>query len=354
LYAAGANAFALDFSLGSPEDLIRACEIIRMASKKRHPFPTIVANLQRFGGVDIVKKLNSPEPATRKSRIDWKFITNLGIDWIVLPPATSIDIDAEIRARIGGETRIVATLDRASMSDAFEPIVEASDAVLIVQNDVGADSLSIDAQRNIIEVCSRLRRPAIIEIPISESAISTRPNSSAGSLKINAAMHIGEDAVMLSMESLPDEKHRYEVVELVGKAMEENECNFSRGKCAKDEAAVPHKSVIDAVCAAAKEAAEFSCADVVVLFTSSLETIVRCSKMCFQVPIILVTESHALASKSALCRGVHPVIAKKEFNIEQIRKTAKVIASDRGFTTAGDLIVVLDDISGNSVMICRL
>ncbi|MDR0678055.1 MAG: hypothetical protein LBF44_00795 [Holosporaceae bacterium] len=352
LYAAGADAFSLDFSSGSLEDYARVCEIIRIIGKKHHTFPTILADLQEFNKTDI-EKLSSSALAIRKNKIDWKFITDLGIDWIVLPPTMSVEDIAEVKDKVNNGAGIVATLDKSSIANAFEPIVEISDAILISNGNIGADSLSADVQQNIIGICSRLRRPAIIGIQISESAVSASSSSPVGSLKLDDTMYMDEDAVMLFIGSLA-EKYQYEVVKFVGKAMDGNECNFSRGKYTKNEAALPNKNVIDAICAAAKEAAESSCADIIVLFTGSLETIIRCSRICVQVPIILVTESSALASKSGLCRGIYPAISKKEFNIEQICKTAKVIVLDHGFATAGDLIVVLDDISGNSVIICRL
>ncbi|MDR1982217.1 MAG: hypothetical protein LBQ08_00235 [Holosporaceae bacterium] len=331
LYAAGVDVFGLNFSSGSHKGYIRICDGIRTIGKKYHTFPTILANLRSL----------NPEA---KDRINWESILNLGVDWIILPPAQNIEEIEMIKNKIDGRAGIISILEKSSVN-AFEPMIEATDAILI------SEGFSTNVQEDIVKACNRLGRPVIIEMRISESVVSAKSKSKIGNMK--TVIYPGIDAVMLSIESSP-EKHQFEIVELIHSIMGKNEKDSSRIKYTEGVAAAPNKNTIDAICAAAKEAAEFSCANVIVLFTDSLKTILRCSRMRIRIPIILVTESLTLASKSGLCGGIYPAISKKEFNIEQICKTAKTIVLDRGFAAIGDNIVVLDDISGNSVTICRL
>jgi pyruvate kinase len=296
--------------------------------RKRRTFPTILAKLPKSN-------------VEKKDRTDWKFVFDLGVDWIVLPSTASIEDLENIKNKINGQMGIISILEKSSMINAFEPMIEASDAILISNGSAVADFLSADVREDIVRTCNRLGRPVIMEAQVFES-----------DKKLNISDTEGIDAAMLFCETLP-EKRQFEIIEFIQDIMHKSELDQSRIN-AENETVSPNKSVVDAICIAAKEAAEFSCANIILLFTNSLKTILRCSRMRMRIPIVLVTESFRLAGRSGICRGIYPVISQKEFNIEQICKVAKAIALDYKFATTGDYIIVLDDISSNSISVCKI
>jgi pyruvate kinase len=138
------------------------------------------------------------------------------------------------------------------------------------------------------------------------------------------------------------------------KIIEKTESDPSRIKCMEDDALRPHKTMVDAVCAAAKEATEYSGAVAIVLFANSLESVVRCSRLRPLAPIIFITDCFELASRAGLCCGVYSVVARKELDTDQMCRVAKSIVTEQKIAAIGDNIVVVNAFSDTSVTICRI
>jgi pyruvate kinase len=165
------------------------------------------------------------------------------------------------------------------------------------------------------------------------------------------AIYQGVDAVMLSAETATG-LHPFEAVKIMNKIVEKTESDTL--KAFENEYFLPQKTTLDAVCAAAKNAAEYSDTVAIVMFSDSFEAACRCARLRPEVPVIFVTESPKLAGKVGVCCGVFAVVAKKEFEVEQMNKTAKYIVSEFKCAAVGDNVVVLNNISGNSVTICKM
>jgi pyruvate kinase len=293
---------------------------------------------------------------TKKDLADLEFALELGVDWIVLSFVQSVEDVERARDIIKGRAGVISKLEKPLAIRALDPIIEASDAIMIARGDLGVeiDHENVPSiQRNAIEACQRLGRPVIVATQMLESMIVSPTPTRAEVSDVANAVYQGADATMLSAESAVGQ-YPFEAVEMMNKIIEKTELDPLKVKYTEDEARSPYKTVIDAICIAAKNAAEFSCANAIILFSDSFETVSRCSRMRPKVPIVFVSDSFALASKCGLCYGVYSVVAKKEFEVEQICKTAKSIAMDHKFATKGDNIVVLNDVSGNSVTICEL
>ncbi|MDR2067887.1 MAG: pyruvate kinase [Holosporaceae bacterium] len=298
-----------------------------------------------------------PIPAlTEKDRKDLNFALGLGVNWVAISFVQSVDDVENAKKIIDGRAGIISKLEKPMAIKALEPIVEASDAVMIARGDLGVEMNQEDVpaiQKRIINVCHRLGRPVIVATQMLESMISAPSPTRAEVSDVATAVYSGADATMLSAESASGQ-YPFESIDIMSKIITKTESDPCCLRRLEDDAQLPNRTVVDALCVAAKDAAEFSCANAIVLFTDSFDTVVRCSRMRPVVPIILVVDTEILACKAGLCNGVYAVISKKEFNFEKICKFAKDIAAEHKFAAAGDVIVVLSDISENSLSICRL
>jgi len=186
-----------------------------------------------------------------------------------------------------------------------------------------------------------------------ESMINFPSPTRAEVSDVATAVYSGADATMLSAESASGQ-HPIEAVSMMSRIIAHVEKDRYCVRYIEDDSQIPQRTVVDAICAAAKDAAEYSEAKAIVLFTESFETVVRCSRLRPRTPIIFVNNSKRLADKAALCYGVYSVVAKKEFDMTVMSKTAKEIVLQHKFAEAGDNIVVLNDISGCSIDLCGI
>ncbi|MDR0631976.1 MAG: pyruvate kinase [Holosporaceae bacterium] len=293
---------------------------------------------------------------TKKDLADLEFALELGADWIVLSFVQSVEDVEKAKNIINGRAGVISKLEKPQAIKALEPIINASDAIMIARGDLGVEVGQENVpsiQKRAIGACQRLGRPVIVATQMLESMIVSPTPTRAEVSDVANAVYQGVDAIMLSAESAVGQ-YPFEAVEMMDKIIEKTESDPLRVKYVEDEIRLPHRTTLDAICMAAKNAAEYSCASAIVLFSNSFEAVSRCSRMRPRVPIVFVSDSFGLASKCGLCGGVYSVIAKKEFEIEHMYKTAKTIAMYHKFAAKGDNIVVLNNISGNSVAICEL
>ncbi|MDR1560997.1 MAG: pyruvate kinase [Holosporaceae bacterium] len=298
-----------------------------------------------------------PIPAlTEKDMADLSFALKLGADWVALSFVQSVRDIEEAKKIINGKAGVISKLEKPLAIKALESIVEASDAIMIARGDLGVEMNPEDVpsvQRRIINTCHRVGRPVIVATQMLESMIASPSPTRAEASDIATAIYSGTDATMLSAESASGQ-YPFEAVEIMSKIITKTESDPSCPRQLENDTQLPANTITDAVCMAAKEASQYSCSNVIVLFANSFQSVVRCSRMRPRCPIILVTDSLEIARKAGLCYGVFAVTAKKEFEIEQICNIAKVVATEYLFASAGDNIVVINDISGHSVNICTL
>jgi pyruvate kinase len=302
-------------------------------------------------GLNIPNILLPIPSLTEKDLKDLNFALGLGVDWVALSFVQSVE-DIECAKNITkGRAGIVSKLEKPLAIDALEPIINASDAVMIARGDLGVELNQEDLpaiQRNIIKVCRRLGRPVIVATQMLESMITSPIPTRAEVSDVANAIYQGADAVMLSAESATGQ-YPFESVNIMGKIIEKTE--FDSLKTTSDEDLMPLGTVLDASCVAARVAVICSFARVLLLFTDSFETVLRCSRMRPPAPIILVTELPSLAYKAGLCKGIQAMVAKKEFSAEQVNNTARYVAAEYKFASSGDNIVVLNDNPGNSIAV---
>lgn len=298
-----------------------------------------------------------PIPAlTEKDKKDLDFALHLGVDWVALSFVQNVDDVEEAKKIINGRARVMSKLEKPLAIKALDPIVEASDAIMVARGDLGVEMKQEELpriQREIISACHRIGRPVVVATQMLESMICSPSPTRAEVSDVATAIYSGADAVMLSAETASG-KYPFESVNIMDKVIQNTEADPSCIFCVEDNSQLPIHSVVDAICNAAKQAAEYSDAAIIVQFADTIDAIARCSRMRPRCPILAVVSNHELARKAGVYNGVYAVIYKQEFAIENICKNAKAIAAERYFAKIGDNIVVLNHIAGNSVHVCKL
>jgi pyruvate kinase len=293
---------------------------------------------------------------TNKDLKDLSFALELGVDWIVLSFVQDVKDVERARDIIKDRAGIISKIEKPSAVESLEPIAAASDAIMVARGDLGVETDQEDLpriQRNIVEVCHRLGRPVIIATHMLESMTNSPVPTRAEVSDVANAVYQSADATMLSAETAAG-RYPIEAVEMMKKIIEKTELDPSHIKYTEDNSLLPNKTVTDAVCVAARNAAEYSDAVAIVLFANSVESVVRCSRMRPSVPVIFVTDSLELAGRVGLCYGVHAVTARKELDADQMCKTAKCIATEKKIASIGDNIVVVNVFTDTSIIICRV
>ena len=313
----------------------------------------VLSNRKGVNVPDVVLKIPI---LTEKDKADLDFALNLGVDWVAVSFVQTVEDMIDAKRVIDGRAGAVAKLEKPMAIQAMAPIIEVSDAVMIARGDLGVEMRPEELppiQRQIISTCHRMGRPVIVATQMLESMIDCPTPTRAEISDIATAVYSGADATMLSAETASG-KYPFEAVKIMSKTISHIEADPQCLRRLEDDATLPQCSVIDAISAAAKSAAEHSCAKAIVLFTDSFETVVRCSRLRPKAPIILVCDSKKLASKAGLCHAVFSVVVKKEFDVGAMTKLSKKIAKDNKFADTGDVVVVMNDITGNTVEVCKL
>lgn len=307
-------------------------------------------------GVNVPHVMLKIPVLPEKDLKDLDFALGLGVDWVAVSFVQSVEDVNSAKEIIKGRAGVISKLEKPLAIKSLEPIVKASDAIMIARGDLGVEMNPEEVppiQRRIINACHRLGRPVIVATQMLESMITT-PSPTRGEVSdVATAVYSGADATMLSAESASGQ-YPFEAVSMMSKIIKHVENDPYCIRRLEDDTQLPQCTIIDGICMAAKNAAEYSCAGAIVLFTESFDSVVRCSRLRPKTPIILVTDSAKLASKSGLCYGVYSVVSKKEFELNMMSATAKIIVSEHKFANIGDNIIVVNDISGSSLEICRI
>lgn len=316
-------------------------------------------------GVNVPQvKLNIPI-LTEKDKKDLQFALELGVDWIACSFVQTVDDVVDVKNMVDGRAGVISKLEKPLAIQALEPIIELSDAVMVARGDLGVEMNPEEVpgvQRRIISTCRRMGKPVIVATHMLESMIASPAPTRAEVSDVATAVYSGADATMLSAESASG-KYPLEAVSMMDRTVRCVESDPYRQRklereAAEDDVVVPHRSTLDAICFAAKEAAEYSCASVIVMFSENFESVVRCSKIRPRVPVILVTRSGKLANKVGVCYGIQAVrenvFDNKAFDREDMNRVAIRISKSLGFAQIGDNMVILSDLGSCSVEICQV
>ena len=287
----------------------------------------------------------SADALTDKDRADLKHAVATGVDFIAVSfPRCAQDMH-EARKLVqaaGGNTDLVAKIERAEALDDLPALIAASDAVMVARGDLGVEIGDAELpwrQKQIISQAREMNRMVITATQMMESMISNPVPTRAEVLDVANAVMDGTDAVMLSAETAMG-KYPVKVVEAMarvcvgaerGRPTERSGIGFDSHFQKTDEA----------IAMATVWTARHMRAEAIVALTESGSTPLLMSRDTTQIPIYAMTRHQSTRRRMALCRGVYPI----EFEptaLETLTPVREAIAclKQRGLVADGERVLV--------------
>ena len=144
---------------------------------------------------------------TEKDAEDLEFALKNGVDAIAVSFVRTAEDVSLVRNRVaalGGETWIIAKLEKPQAIEHLDAILTAADAIMVARGDLGVElpPEQVPAiQKRIIRRAAELRKPVITATQMLESMVSSRLPTRAEATDVANAILDGTDCLMLSGES---------------------------------------------------------------------------------------------------------------------------------------------------------
>ncbi|HCI54112.1 MAG TPA: pyruvate kinase [Gallionella sp.] len=244
----------------------------------------------------------------------------------------------------GGQSLLMAKIERAEAIPALADIIEASDAIMVARGDLSVevgDAAVPGLQKRMIKMARAKNRLVITATQMMESMITNPIPTRAEVSDVANAVLDGTDAVMLSAETAVGD-YPVETIEAMARICINAEQQVDDH--AIDQRAVAHKftRIDQSIAMSALFAASHFKVKAIVALTQSGSTALWMSRVNAGVPIFALTPVHATLTKVTLFSGVHPVL----FPSRDVKNTAQELIDaeqklvEMGCVQDGDLIVV--------------
>ncbi len=286
-----------------------------------------------------------PLPAlTEKDLEDLKLAVELGVDYLALSfvrEAEDIVACQQHLSDHGCRAGVIAKLEKLEAIRNLSKILEVADAVMVARGDLGVELKLGDlpaVQKEVIDRANRAGVPVITATEMLESMVTSNRPTRAEASDVANAIWDGTDAVMLSQETSVG-AHPIEAVRAMARI-----CQSAQRHPAFQRAPQMWREpgqVGSAIAHAAATAADELGARVIIAFTESGTTALRCSKARPRVPVIAASPHPEVLRKTALYSGVIPLLVSPGTDTDNMVANATSAARDGGLVRAGDRVVVV-------------
>ena len=286
-----------------------------------------------------------PLPAlTEKDLEDLKLAVELGVDYLALSfvrKAEDILACQQHLSDHGCKAAVIAKLEKLEAIRNLNKILEVADAVMVARGDLGVELKLGDlpaVQKEVIDRANRAGVPVITATEMLESMVTSNRPTRAEASDVANAIWDGTDAVMLSQETSIG-AHPIEAVRAMARI-----CLSAQRHPAFQRAPQMWREpgeVGSAIAHAAANAADELGARVIIAFTESGTTALRCSKARPRVPVIAASPHPEVLRKTALYSGVIPLLVSPGSDTDQMVANATSAARDEGLVKPGDRVVVV-------------
>ena len=310
--------------------------------------PRVTARVLHGGPLTSHKGINLPGVSvsapsiTEKDAEDAAFAVKQDLDFIALSFVRKAADIAELRTMISKSMLVVAKIEKDSALENIESIVRASDGVMVARGDLGVELPFEEvpyAQKRIIAICNRLRRPVITATQMLESMIThPRPTRAEASDVANAILD-GTDAVMLSAETATGQYPRL-AVEAMSRIIAEIESKPQQWR--RDDRRTGEVAVATefAIAAASSAAVTMLDAPALIVFTKSGFSARVVASHRPSVPILVLTDIRKTFRQLALVWGVIPELVPHCSTYEEMVRLGLEVVRRRALAASGDRVVV--------------
>ncbi len=335
------------------DDGLIECRVKKIDKKARTAVcRTIIGGtLSSNKGINLPGVSVSVDSVTRKDIEFLKLGIKLKVDFIaqsfVRDKKDIIRVKNEID-KSGSTIKIIAKIEKHEAVNAFDSILEVSDAIMVARGDLG---IEIDAeevpsvQKNIIKKSNLKGKPVITATQMLNSMIiSPRPTRAEVSDVANAIID-GSDAVMLSGETAVG-KYPVKALEMMIRITGETEKTLDYDAILRNNAilrkklGIPHNTITEAISFAACEIGNILQVDAIITSTESGFTARQVSKSRPRSMIIGTSPNKWVVRQLMLSWGIIPILTRSSKNIDGMIKEDIRAAKEKGYIRSKDTVVI--------------
>lgn len=299
-------------------------------------------------GINLPGIVVSAPALTQKDMSDLEFALEHAVDYVGLSFVQRVSDVHDLRRLVDGRALIIAKIEKDSALEDIEPILAASDAVMVARGDLGVE-LPFErvplAQKRIVFLANLHGRPVITATQMLESMMEHSRPTRAEASDIANAVFDGTDAVMLSGETAAG-RYPFLAVDAMVRIIAEIERAHVMDEGPRyDVPSSRHLRVgatatEHAIAAATVEAARRLGAPAIVTLTRSGSTSRLVSSYRPALPIVGVSNEKTTWRQLALVWGVHPVLFNGEIGYDNMVAAGREYILKHRIGKRGQRIVV--------------
>jgi len=280
---------------------------------------------------------------TEKDMRDIKTAAELQADFLgVSFPRSGADIRwaRDLMRKAGGNSLIVAKIERAEAITALEEILEASDAIMVARGDLAVevgDAIVPALQKRMIRMARERNRAVITATQMMESMITNPIPTRAEVSDVANAVLDGTDAVMLSAETATGEYPVETVAAMARVCVEAEKEEFGTVERRREG---PPTELEEAIARATMFTANNLDIKAIAAMTQSGKTVLLMSRLPSAVPIYAMSSVTETRRRVTLFRGVYPVKFKGARDPEKALNMAEDELLQRGAVQNGDYMIL--------------
>jgi pyruvate kinase len=313
-------------------------------------------------GINVPGTTVSASTLTEKDQKDIRFGVAEGVDYMALSfvrGPEDVQTARRLVAECGGDQPIIAKIERAEAITALDSLLEEADGVMIARGDLGVEmgpEIVPILQKRIIAKANQYRRLVITATQMLESMTQHPSPTRAEASDVANAIFDGTDAVMLSAETARGQ-YPVESVQVMDRIVRvaESETMLSNIDTVERSAGREHRSIPEAMCAAAASASAATQAAAIAAFSESGTTARLLSKQRPMAPIVSFTPHEPVRQRMALYWGVLPrLLARVQDPDDRVHAVEQRLVKE-ALAGSGDCVVLLSgavtgQLGGTNVM----
>ena len=284
---------------------------------------------------------------TEKDFDDLEFALKNGVDAIAVSFVRTAEDVSLVRNRVaayGGETWIIAKLEKPQAIEHLDAILTAADAIMVARGDLGVElpPEQVPAiQKHIIRRAAEFRKPVITATQMLESMIENPRPTRAEVSDVANAVYDGTDAVMLSGESAVG-KYPVEAVSMMARIVVDAERNIKESEFSdRRMQRRAQLTIAETICEATAHAADDLDLRAIALFTESGSTERKLSKYHPSAPIFAFSPVEVTINRLNLLWGAIPILCPKINSNEAMVECAENLLAEGGYVKARDVIAIV-------------
>ncbi len=282
---------------------------------------------------------------TDKDTEDLEFAIKNGVDAIAVSFVRTAEDVRLVRNRVsayGGETWIIAKLEKPQAIRHLDDILQAADGIMVARGDLGVEvpPEKVPAiQKHIIQRAAEYRKPVITATQMLESMIENPRPTRAEVSDVANAVYDGTDAVMLSGESAVG-KYPVETVSMMARIVSEAERHM-KDSPESHRLRATHLSIAETICEATAHAADDLDLRGIALFTESGATARQLSKYHPSAPIFALSPIDVTINRLNLLWGTTPIRCPKVNSTEALVDVAESLLEQYGYVRQREVIAIV-------------